>query len=91
MLIVYCAPCSEQSTAPNPTVICQECFELLDESNSSNHQHLAISGFPLSDHTDSKFSADHDSLWNTAKQASRHQVFLKTQPPICLDYSNFEF
>ena len=34
----------------------------------------------------SKLKADADLLWNTAKQASRPQVILKTQPPICLDY-----
>ena len=48
--------------------------------------HIAIPGFPQSDHTVSKLSADPDSLWNTVKQASRPQVILKTQPPICLDY-----
>ena len=49
-------------------------------------QHLAIPGFPQSDHTVSKLSADADSLWNTVKQASRLQVILKTQPTICFDY-----
>ena len=49
-------------------------------------RHLAIPGFPQSDHTVSKLSADAGSLWNTVKQASRPQVILKTQPPICLDY-----
>ena len=49
-------------------------------------RHLAIPGFPQSDHTVSKLSADADSLWNTVKQASRPQAILKTQPPICLDY-----
>ena len=48
--------------------------------------HLAIPGFPQSAHTVSKLSADADSLWSTVKQASRPQVILKTQPPICLDY-----
>ena len=49
-------------------------------------QHLAIPEFSQSDHTVSKLSADAGSLWNTVKQASRPQVILKTQPPICLDY-----
>ena len=49
-------------------------------------RHLAISGFPQSDLTVSKLSADADSLWNTVKQASRPQAILKTPPPICLDY-----
>ena len=48
--------------------------------------HLAIPGFSQSDHTVGKLSADAGSLWNTVKQASRPQVILKTQPPICLDY-----
>ena len=49
-------------------------------------QQLATPGFPQGDHTVSKLSAEADSLWNTAKQASRPQAILKTQPPICLDY-----
>ena len=49
-------------------------------------QHLAIPGFPQSDHTVGKLSVDAGSLWNTVKQASRSQVILKTQPPIWLDY-----
>ena len=49
-------------------------------------QHLAIHGFPQSDHTVSKLSVNAGSLLNTVKQASRPQVILKTQPPICLDY-----
>ena len=49
-------------------------------------QHNATPKFPQSDHTVSKLSAEAGSLWNTAKQASRPQVTLKTQPPICLDY-----
>ena len=49
-------------------------------------QHLPIPGFPQSDHTGGKLSADTGSLWNTVKQASRSQVILKTQPPIWLDY-----
>ena len=48
--------------------------------------HLVLPGFPKSDHTVSKLSADADSLWNTAKQASRPQAILKTQPPIFLVY-----
>ena len=44
-------------------------------------QHLAIPGFPQSDHTVSKLNADAGSLWNTVKQASKPQVILKTQPP----------
>ena len=59
-------------------------------SNSSNcsffHTYLAIPGFPQSDHTISKVSADSDSLWNTVNQTSWTQVILKTQLPIFLDY-----
>ena len=36
-------------------------------------QHLAIPGFPQSDHTVSKLSAVTGSLWNIVKQASRPQ------------------
>ena len=49
-------------------------------------QHLAIPGFPQSDHTVSKLSGNADSLWNTVKQAFRPEVILKTRPPICLNY-----
>ena len=50
--------------------------------------HLAIPGFPQSNHTVSKISADADSLWSTLKQAARPQVILKTQPPISLYYKS---
>ena len=48
--------------------------------------HLAIPGFPQSDHTVNKLCGDADSFWNTIMQAYRPQVILKTQPPVCLDY-----
>ena len=38
-------------------------------------QHLAIPGFPQSDHTVSKLSADSGSLLNTVKQASSLDEF----------------
>ena len=50
------------------------------------HRHLAIPGFPQSDHTVIKLSADTGLPWNTVKQASRPQFIVKTQSPICLDY-----
>ena len=49
-------------------------------------QNLTIPGFPWIDLIVSKLSVDAGSLWNTVKQASRPQVILKAQPPICLDY-----
>ena len=43
-------------------------------------QHLAIPGFPQSDHTVGKLSVDAGSL------CCEPQVILKCQPPICLYY-----
>ena len=41
-------------------------------------------GFPQRNYTVNKLSADAGSLWTTVRQASRPQVILKIQPPICL-------
>ena len=49
-------------------------------------QHLAIPGFPQSDHTVNKTSADAGSLCSEALQTSWPQVILNYQPPIYLDY-----
>ena len=75
---------TSESLYCSPRVFCTAgCIQQL---NLLSLQHLAIPGFPQSDHTVSKLSSDAGSLWNTVKQASRPQVILTTQPPICLDY-----
>ena len=79
-----CSQWNSKSHYCSPRVL--QAAGCIQQPKSLFLRHLAIPGFPQSDHTVSKLSADADSLWNTAKQASRPQAILKTQPPICLDY-----
>ena len=84
------APASNGLLRPASAWICKKIKNALSSGYQDLMGHLILTTSPWSILTwitlVSKLKADADLLWNTAKQASRPQVILKTQPPICLDY-----